>query len=239
MCHSFLSKIDSLALECTVESGVFFLLIFMSVYNDHLNWRYATKKFDASKKLSDEQLNDLLESARLAASSYGLQPYKVAVVTNPDIRKKIQEHAWGQTQIVDASHLLVFCAKKTMDEAYVDQFIALVAKERGMTPEALQGYRDMMVGTVKGRTPEMLADWNKRQAYIAVGFLLSAAAQMEIDACPMEGFDPAHVDVDLGIVEDDLTSVVCVPVGFRAADDATASYKKVRWPKEEFFMFKN
>lgn len=211
----------------------------MSPFIDHLNWRYATKKFDSTKKLSDEQLHELMEATRLAASSYGLQPYKVALVTNPETRAKIQEHAWGQTQVVDASHLFVFCAKKTIDEAFVDQFIALVAKERGMTTESLGSYREMMVGTIKSRTPEALATWMKCQAYIAVGFLLSAAAQMEIDACPMEGFDPAHVDVDIGIIEDDLTSVVLVPVGFRAADDATAQYKKVRWPKDDFFMMKN
>lgn len=211
----------------------------MPTHIENLQWRYATKKFDPTRKLTQEQLDILMAATRLSASSYGLQPYKVAVVTNPDIRKKIQEHAWGQTQIVDASHLFVFCAKKTIDEAFVDHFVELVAKERGVGVDTLKGYRDMMVGTVKGRTPEELAAWMKCQAYIAVGFLLSAAAAHQIDACPMEGFDPIHVDVDLGIVEDDLTSVVCVPVGFRAADDVTASYKKVRFSNEELFIHKD
>jgi nitroreductase len=211
----------------------------MSSYIDNLQWRYATKKFDPTKKLTQEQLDLLMSATRLSASSYGLQPYKVAVVTNPEMRKKIQEHAWGQSQIADASHLFIFCPYRTMDEAYVDHFVELVAKERGMTVESLKDYREMMVGSMKGRSPEQLAAWMKCQAYIAVGFLLSAAAENQIDACPMEGFDPTHVDVDLGIVEENLTSAVIVATGFRAADDATASYKKVRFPNEELFMIKD
>ncbi len=210
----------------------------MSPYNDNLQWRYATKKFDPTKKLTDAQLNDLLDAMQLSASSYGLQPYKFIVVTNPELREKIKEHAWGQSQVTDASHLIVICAQKTIDENYVDAFVDLVAKERGVPTDALKGYRDMMVGTVKGRTPEELATWMKCQAYISLGFLLSAAAQNKIDACPMEGFDPAHVNVDLGIVEENLTAVAFCPVGFRAADDASAAYKKVRFPKEELFIFK-
>jgi nitroreductase len=197
---------------------------------DALRWRYAVKKFDPSKKLSEEQLNGLLESARLSASSFGLQPYKILVVTDPAVRAKIREHAWNQTQVTDASHLLAFCAYRTIDEAYVDRYIALISQERGVSEEALKGYRDMMVGSIKSRSPQELAEWMKRQAYIAVGFALSAAAHLRIDSCPMEGFDPAHVDVDLGLLEQNLTSVVLMPVGFRAADDASAQYKKVRFP---------
>ncbi len=211
----------------------------MSTYNDHLLWRYATKKFDPTKKLTQTQLDELLESARLSASSFGLQPYKFVVVTDPAVRAKLREHAWGQSQVTDASHLIVICSYRTMDAAYVDRFAQLVGAERGVPAENLKGYRDMMVGSIQGRSPEQLADWMKRQAYIALGFLLSAAAQNEIDACPMEGFDPTHVDVDLGLAEQNLTAAVFCPIGFRAADDETASYKKVRFPKEELFIFKN
>lgn len=203
---------------------------------DDLRWRYATKKFDPSKKLSDAQLDELLDATRLAASSYGLQPYKILVVTDPAVRAKIREHAWNQSQVTDASHLLVFAAYKSIDEAYVDGYVALIAKERGMTVEALKGFRDMMVGSIKGQTPESLAQWMKRQAYIAVGFALSAAAHMQIDACPMEGFDATHVDVDLGLTDKNLTTAVIMPIGFRAADDAAAGYAKVRFPKEELFI---
>lgn len=210
----------------------------MKHVTDALSWRYAVKKFDASKKLSDEQLHGLLDAARLSASSYGLQPYSIIVVTDPAVRAKIREHAWGQTQITDASHLLAFCSMRTMDEAYVDAYVAQISKERGAPVESLKGYRDMMVGSVKGRSPEELAQWMKHQAYIAVGFALSAAAHMQIDACPMEGFDPTHVDVDLGLLDKNLTSAVLMPVGFRAADDETASRKKVRKPKDDLVLWK-
>jgi|CXWL01.1.fsa_nt_gi nitroreductase len=211
----------------------------MSSYNDRLFWRYATKKFDPTKHLTQEQLDELLESARLSASSYGLQPYKLVVVTNPAIRAKLREHAWNQSQVTDASHLVVICSYRTIDAAYIDRFVGIIASERGVSVESLKGYRDMMVGSIQGRTPEQLADWMKRQSYIALGFLLSAAAQHQIDACPMEGFDATHVDVDLGLAEENLTAAVFCPLGFRASDDATASYKKVRFPKEEFIVFKD
>ncbi len=211
----------------------------MSTYNDNLHWRYATKKFDPTKRLTQEQVDDLLESTQLAASSYGLQPYKVLVIANPALREKMKEHAWGQTQITDASHLVAFCAYKTIDESYVDAFIDLVSKTRGVPVESLKGYRDMMVGSIKGRSPESLANWMRCQTYIGLGFLLSAAAQANIDSCPMEGFDAALVDADLQLSDQNLTVVSLCPLGYRSSDDQSAAYKKVRFPKEEFFVFKN
>ena len=210
----------------------------MSTYNDNLLWRYATKKFDPSKKLTEQQLTDVLEAARLAASSYGLQPYRCFVVTNSEIRKKIREHSWDQPQITDASHLVIFCSYRTLDTAYVDAYVDLISKTRGVSVDSLKGYRDMMVGSVSRQTPESLVAWTKCQAYIGLGFLLSAAAQHQIDACPMEGFDATHVDVDLGLAEQNLTAAVFCPLGFRAADDPAATYKKVRYPAKEFFVFK-
>lgn len=228
-------------LFCTLKPNTYFFPyrpMSTSAYLENLHWRYATKKFDPAKKLSQEQLDTLLEATRLSASSFGLQPYKVAVITNPELRAKMREHAWGQAQLTDASHLLAFCSMRTVDESYVDHFVELIAKERGMKAEDLKGYRDMMVGSMKSKTPEAQAAWAKCQAYIGVGFLLSAAAQHQIDACPMEGFDPTHVDVDLGLTEENMTTAVLVTLGFRAANDATASYKKVRFPKEDFFLWK-
>ncbi len=211
----------------------------MSTHLDSLHWRYATKKFDPTKKLTDAQLQELLDAVQLSASSYGLQAYKIVVVTNPAIREKIKEHAWNQTQVTDASHLIAICTYKSIDEAYVDSFISLIAETRGLTAESLAGYREMMVGSIKGRTTEELAHWLRCQGYIALGFLLSAAAEAHIDSCPMEGFDAAHVDVDLDLLESNLTTVALCPVGFRADDDATASYAKVRFPKEELVLWKN
>jgi nitroreductase len=210
----------------------------MSTHNENLRWRYATKKFDASKKLSDEQLKTLMEATQLSASSFGLQPYRIVMVENPATRAKIREHAWGQAQVTDASHLFVFCPLRSIDEAYVTQYINLIAKTRGIPAENLKGFHDMMMGTVHARNPEQLAAWLKCQAYIAVGFMLSAAAENHIDACPMEGFDPAHVDIDLDLAKDNLTSAVIVAVGFRSHDDESASYKKVRFPAEELFIQK-
>lgn len=210
----------------------------MSTFNEQLQWRYATKKFDATKKLSDEQLHSLLESLRLSASSYGLQAYRVVVVNDPAVRAKIREHAWNQSQVTDASHLIAICPMRSIDEAYVTKYINLIAETRGVPAEALKGYHDMMIGSITGRSPEALTAWLKCQAYIAAGFLLAAAAEQQIDTCPMEGFDPVHVDVDLGLENQNLTTAMLIPVGFRAADDETASYKKVRFPTEEFVMTK-
>ena len=208
----------------------------MSTYLDNLHWRYATKTFDPSKKVSQAQLDDLLEALRLSASSYGLQPYRCIVITDPVLRTKISEHAWNQPQITSASHLIAICARRTLDEAYVEAYVSEIARQRGASIESLKGFRDMMIGFVQGRTSEQLAEWMKRQAYIALGFLLSAAAQMRIDACPMEGFDAEHVDRDLDLLERNLTTVALCPVGFRAADDPLAAQKKVRLSKEQFFL---
>lgn len=211
----------------------------MSDYNENLQWRYATKKFDTTKKISKQQLDELLDSLQASASSYGLQPYVFFVITNPELRERMKAHAWNQSQVTDASHLIVVCARKTIDEAYVDSYISLIASTRGISVESLKGYRDMMVGSIHGRTKEELAHWMKCQSYIALGFLLSAAAQAKIDACPMEGFDPIQVGIDLELAEKNLTAVTFCALGFRAADDKTAAYKKVRFPKEDLFIFKD
>lgn len=205
----------------------------MSTFNEHLLWRYATKKFDPAKKLSDQQLKDLLEAIRLAPTSYGLQPYRVLVVKDPAIRAALREKAWGQSQVTDASELIVFCALKTIGEAYVDEYVGHVVKERGTTPEALKGYRDMMGSFIQGMPAETLAEWMKKQTYIALGVGLSAAASMKIDSCPMEGFDKNAFDEILGLADKNLASIVLMPVGFRASDDATAQMKKARFPMDQ------
>lgn len=205
---------------------------------EKLQWRYATKKFDTVKELTAAQLDPVLEAGRLSASSYGLQPYSFIVITNPALRAELRKNAWDQPQITDASHLIVLAARTNLDAAYVDHFVDLVAKERGATVESLKGYRDMMVGSVERMSADERVIWAKKQAYIALGFLLSACAQSDIDACPMEGFDAAKFDEVLELSKLHLTSTVLCPVGFRAADDATAAYKKVRFPKEELIVWK-
>lgn len=208
----------------------------MSTIIDALNWRYATKAFDTTKKVSEKDLENILEATRLTASSFGLQPWKVIVVTNPEIRAKLRENAWGQAQVTDASHLVVFAIQKNLNVAYVDHYVDLVSKARGVDASALKGYADMMKGSVSGRSPEALKEWAARQAYIALGTLLVAAAEAQIDTCPMEGFDPAKFDEILGLSKLGLESVLVAPIGYRSSDDASAHFKKVRFPKEEIFV---
>ncbi len=205
---------------------------------DALNWRYATKKFDATKKLTDVQLKDLLEALRLTPTSYGLQPYKFIVITDPALREKMKAVSWNQVQITDASHLIAICSMKSMDPTYVDLFIADIAKTRSISTDSLKDYRDMMLGSIAGQTPEGLSDWTKRQSYIALGTLLVAAADMKIDACPMEGFDGSKIDELLGLTTTNFRVASLCPIGFRASDDAMASMKKVRFPLELLVEYK-
>lgn len=201
-----------------------------------LDWRYATKKFNASKKLSDNQLELLLTAVQLAPSSYGLQPYKILVITNPEIKQQLKAAAYGQTQLTDASHIFVFARIKNFTTEHVDDFVANIVSTRGIESDTIQGYIDVMKGTVNSRTEEELANWNARQAYIALGFLLETAAQNEIDTCPMEGFDAAKFDAILSLEDKNLTSVVIATVGFRAEEDSYQHYQKVRKSKEELYI---
>lgn len=202
---------------------------------EQLNKRYATKRFDASKKLSANDLSTLLEAIRLSASSYGLQAYKVLVVENAAIRKQLRQAAWDQSQITDASQLLVFAVDANFDEKGVDRFVDLVAKTRNIDPASLNGYGDMMKGSFK-RPKEEVQIWLSRQVYIALGFGLVAAAELNIDACPMEGFDTNQFDEILGLKEKGLKSVVIMAVGYRSSEDGYQHLAKVRRFKDELFI---
>ena len=198
-----------------------------------LEWRYATKKFDATKKLSSEQLHTLLESLRLSPSSYGLQPWKFIVVNNPAIRSQLQLAAYNQSQVTEASHFIVLATENTLDDAMVDTYIQSVVETRGVPASALQGLRGMISNTLKSFTPEQGHAWARAQVYIALGTLLTVAAMERIDTCPMEGFDAKKYDEILGFKEKGLSSCVCVAVGFRSADDVSATHKKVRYTKHK------
>lgn len=206
--------------------------------HDHLNWRYATKKFDSSKKISSQELSRLLDVLRLAPSSYGLQPWKFIVVTDEDLRKQLRANAWDQPQVIDASHLIILCSLKEMDEKYVKGFTTQIAQSRGVARESLAGYEQMMLAGVKAKSPEEISSWMKRQVYIALGMLLLECAHMKIDACPMEGFDSKRFDAILGLEKEGIESVVLCPVGYRAADDHYAGLKKARFAKDEVFIEK-
>lgn len=194
-----------------------------------LKWRYATKKFDPQKKVSDKEINDLLECLRLSPSSYGLQPWKFLVISNPDLRAELQKHAYNQPQIVDASHLIVLCAKTTIDKKYVEMYTSEIARIRGIPRESLKEYEQMMTGFVTSHTPQFLTEWAKRQVYLALGILLESSALKGIDACPMEGFDCIKFDKVLKLESQGLASAVLCTVGYRSSSDDYAQAKKVRF----------
>lgn len=204
---------------------------------DQLNWRYATKQFDAGKKLSADDLEALESVLNLSPSSYGLQPWKFVVVEDPEVRAKLREVSWGQPQITDASQLIVLAAKKEFTEADIDAHLERTAEVNGVPVENLAAFRGMMVGgVIQAKTPEERAEWTKRQVYIPLGSLLTSAALMGIDACPMEGFDAAAYDEILGLGKLGYGSVALAAVGYRSAEDKYASAPKVRFPKEQVFL---
>lgn len=208
----------------------------MSDILSSLHWRYATKKFNPTKILATDQLDRLLEAVRLAPSSFGLQPYKVIVVSNPAVRSQLSAAAWGQPQVTQASHLLLFAAKTNINNDMVDEFIQMVATTRGLTLDQLAPLNDMMKGVVASKTPAQLIEWAARQAYIALGVLLAAAAVEQIDASPMEGFDPKQFDTILELDKLNLTTAVIAGVGFRAEDDPTTALAKVRFSRQDMVL---
>lgn len=207
----------------------------MSLIQD-LNWRYATKKMNG-ETVSAEKLETILAATNLAATSYGLQPFTVFVVSNEELKAKLQAAAYGQPQVGSSSAVLVFAVPLKITTGDIEAFISLIATTRSMPVEALDGYKGMILGTVGALLAEQQQIWAAKQAYIALGTALAAAAEQKVDACPMEGFDAPQVDEILGLTEKGLKAVVLMPVGYRAADDATAQYIKVRKPESELFHF--
>jgi nitroreductase / dihydropteridine reductase len=203
---------------------------------DSLNWRYATKKYDSSKIIPTEQLDMLVESVRLSPSSFGLQPYTIINVKNKDIRQQLQAAAWNQSQITEASDLIVFAVPTGLDDTSIDAFVQNISKTRNVTVDSLVEYANMMKGSVNSRTPEERVIWSAKQAYIAMGILLTVAADQKIDATPMEGFDCAKFDEILGLKEKGLTSVVVTTLGYRSDDDEYAHNLKVRKSKTDIYL---
>ena len=204
-----------------------------------LQWRYATKSFDAQKKISKEDWNALEQSLVLSPSSYGLQPWKFLVIEIPELRQKLKPHSWNQTQVTDASHLVVIAFKEKINEADIEKFIQSTADARGMQLDALKAYQGMMTGDlVKGPRASVIDVWAQRQSYIALGFVMLAAAALKIDTCALEGFDPSAYDELLNLKGTGYKSVVAVALGYRSESDAYAKAKKVRFPKQEMIVYK-
>ncbi len=199
-----------------------------------LNWRYATKVFDSTKKIPADIWAALEESLVLTPSSYGLQPWKFLVIQDKDLREQLVPHSWRQRQVADCSHLVVMATKRTMTEADIDANLIRIAEVRGGTPDALAGFRRMLIGdVVTGERSQYITVWAKMQAYIALGQFMASCALLGIDTCPMEGFVAERYDEILGLEAQGLTTAVLCPVGYRHADDRYASLPKVRFKSND------
>lgn len=202
---------------------------------EKLNWRYATKKMDPSKPVTEDKVDRILEAARLAPTSSGLQPFEIIVVTNPEVRAKIQEIAWNQAQITDGSHLLVFAAWDNYTAERINGMFDLVNEERGIKNEGWENYRQMLLNMYPPRDAQVNFEHAARQAYIGFGMALAQAAFEGVDSTPMEGFDPDKLDEILGLREKGLRSVTILPLGYRKEDgDWLVNLKKVRRPNDQF-----
>ena len=208
----------------------------MSNFIKNANWRYATKKFDTTKKISKQDLETLKEAIRLSASSFGLQPYKVLIIENPELRAKLQPAAWGQSQIVDASHLIVFANITNFGETEIDLSIANLIETRGLPADSLKGYGDFMKSKIVTLPEDVRNTWASKQTYLALGNLLNAASELKIDVTPMEGFEPAQVNEILGLGKLGLNATLLATIGYRHEEDATQHYAKVRKSNEELFI---
>jgi nitroreductase/dihydropteridine reductase len=200
-----------------------------------LNWRYATKKMDPTKKVPEEKVQRILEAIRLTATSSGLQPYEIYVVTNPEVRAKIQAAANNQAQITEGSHVLVFAAWNDYTADRINMMFDYNNEVRGFVNEGAENYRNMLLKNYPSKGAEVNFQHAAKQAYIALGTAMIAAAEQEVDATPMEGFNPAAVDEILGLTARGLRSTVLLPLGYREADkDWLVNMKKVRRTNENF-----
>lgn len=205
---------------------------------DKLQWRYATKKMDASKHVPEDKIDLILEAIRLTASSSGLQPYEVIVITNKDIRHKIRAAANDQSQVTDCSHLLVFAAWDNYTAERINAAFDMTESIRNFTSESGTAYRQMLLKAYPARDAETNFTHAAKQAYIGLGTALIAAAYEQVDCTPMEGFNPSAVDVILGLPAKGLRSVILLPLGYRNADeDWLVKLKKVRRAKEQFISW--
>ncbi|MDZ4787506.1 MAG: NAD(P)H-dependent oxidoreductase [Blastochloris sp.] len=199
---------------------------------EQLQWRYATKQFNSSKKISAKDWTALEDALALTPSSFGLQPWKFLVITNADLRQKLQTASWGQAQVTDCSQHVVFAIRTDVDAAFVSANMELTASLRGVPVESLDGFKNVVLNFL----PRInTIEWATRQAYIALGNLMTSAAMIGVDTCPMEGIDAAKYDEILGLAPKNLKTVVACSLGYRAESDKYSSAKKVRFPKSALF----
>lgn len=198
-----------------------------------LNWRYAVKKFDSERLLSTDKIERLKNAFNLTATSYGLQPIRLVVLQNKALQRELVTHSFGQAQVAQASHILIICIENKIDSKYISDYFELVQKIRGTSDEILKPFKNDLVNDFSKKDRIQLQQWSKNQAYLAMGNLLTICAMEKIDACPMEGFNPLAYDELLGLQKKRISSVLVLPVGYRAEDDVFSNFKKVRRPIEE------
>jgi nitroreductase len=204
---------------------------------DALHWRYATKKFDPAGKIPADTWAALEEALLLAPSSYGLQPWRFIVVTDPATRAKLAAASWGQRQAIDSSHFVVFAARKGYDEKDLEHYVERTAEVRGITKESIQGYADVIASSLKrAREAGFLDAWMAKQVYIALGQFMTSAAILGVDTCPMEGIDPAKYDEVLGLAAKGYVTLCACAAGYRSAEDKYANSPKVRFKADEVIL---
>lgn len=208
----------------------------MNTFIENQNWRYATKKYDVSKKITEKDLNILKEAIRLSTSSYGLQPFKVIIIENPGIREQLKPVSWNQSQIVEASHLFVFANIVDMKDFHIDEFIENTAQTRGLNVEDLKMYGDFMKSKITTLPLDTKSNWTSKQTYLALANLINAAADLKIDVTPMEGFEPEKYNEILGLNALGLNATLVAPAGYRHEEDASQHFKKVRKSNEDLFI---
>jgi len=215
---------------------LYFKKIIMDMILNDLGWRYATKKFDTEKKLSADQENTIKEALRMTPSSFWLQPWKFVFVKNPELREMLKEHAWGQSQVTDASHLLILCRENEVDQNLVNEYFEDMKKTTWAGEEDISGYKNMVTWFVWNLDSEDAKIWAEKQVYIALWNIMTVLAEMKIDSCPMEWFDSVKFDEILELQDKWISSVVILPIGFRASDDKYSENQKVRFDQNHLFL---
>lgn len=195
---------------------------------DRLKWRYATKKFDSEKILPKKTVEQLKEAFNLTATSYGLQPVTLVIVKDKKLREQLLPPSWNQSQVVDASHLLIFCVEEKLSPEYIQKYFKRVKTIRNTPDKILKPFEEFLLESFEEQSSDEIRIWATNQAYLALGNLLTVCVAANIDACPMEGFNPTEFDRILGLKEKGLTSVLLLPVGYRDETDFMAKEKKVR-----------
>ncbi len=202
---------------------------------ENQKWRYATKKFDSSKRISSSNLEKIKESIQLAATSYGLQLFKALIIEDPETRKTLQSQSWGQSQITEASHLIVFCSYSIIKDEHIDSYIGLKAESMGVEDSSLKGYGDFIKSKIAEMSPEQQSNWNAKQTYIALGNAMALCAELKIDTSPLEGFSPEEYNSTLGLHEKGLEAAVVLAIGYRSDEDKSQKAIKIRKSIQELF----